>query len=157
MKSKRPHVRSIEIRDGHLTATANGKVLFEIAVEDIAAVGELTTNGGPWLPDHFLVLVTRDGARDLRVAIESEGFDRLREELRAARGIEFEFMLANRTDWATAVLWPHDLRGRPLYAVHPVPREKGIFASLLDRILPRMRTELTAAVRERCTKPREMS
>jgi hypothetical protein len=150
MNTKRANTRSIEIRAGRLLARENDKVLFDVRVDDIAVVGEFTTNGGPWLDDHHVVFVTRGAERELRIATDTDGFDRVRGELKAARGIEFEFMLANRTDWATAVLWPPDIRGRPLYEVEVVKRAGGVFASLLDRMLPRTRTELTAAVRERC-------
>lgn len=154
MKSKRTSTRSIEIRDGRLISSVGSRVVLELALADIAVVGELTTSGGPYSPDHFVVLVSDANELGVRVATESNGFEALREALRVERGIEFEFTLANRTDWSTAVSWPHDLCGRPLYEVHVVQRASGFFASWLDRVWPRSRVELTSAVRERCASTR---
>ena len=51
----------VTIQDDKIVYTLDNELLFTVALNDIAIIGEFTNDNGPVLDDWFLVLVTKNG------------------------------------------------------------------------------------------------
>lgn len=84
-------------------------------LSDTVVVGEYTNSDGPWFDDWFLVLVMKDGswysisryAKNIEAATVylSKKFET---DIKACS-------LVNSTSWNSAVLYPAQLKGKPLF------------------------------------------
>ena len=83
-------------------------------------LGEYTNNDGPFLDDYFLVFVTRAG-QSYRASFYCEGRDEFVEAFGTNFGASIVFALVGSTDFASSVLWPSELAGKPLYEFADVP------------------------------------
>jgi hypothetical protein len=117
----------------------------EIDPERIAVVGAYTTPNGPFDDDYFLVVVTFDGeAADVPMGVATtETIPWLESTL----GVSLEPALANRTDFASEVLFPKELKGEPLFTFEDEPTS-------LRTLLRSLRTfRLTRPVRQSFSEP----
>lgn len=78
----------------------------------VAVIGERTIDNGPFVDDHFLVLVQRSG---VWFEYPMERLESMRAELEAAVGAKIVPRMANVTELASKVLHPPELEGRPLF------------------------------------------
>jgi len=116
--------------------------IFELAISDISIIAESMNENGPFGDDWFYCFVT--GSRGWTEApVYADGGEeflrRLSERLKTP--IELEF--ASVTDFASRIVWPLELRGRPLFEFHPV-RSQIWFHQVLR--IPEMQQRLTAEV-----------
>jgi len=88
----------------------------EILSKKPAIVAELVTADGPSLDDHFLVIVD-EGGRIAEIATDDIRLRGIAQEIEQMLGITIEFGLANRTDFASRVIYPEHLRNRPLFTL----------------------------------------
>ena len=89
---------------------------YEILSKKPAIVAELVTADGPSLDDHFLVIVD-EGGRIAEIATDDIRLRGIAQEIEQMLGITIEFGLANRTDFASRVIYPEHLRNRPLFTL----------------------------------------
>lgn len=88
------------------------EIILEIPLDQIIAVGELTLNALD--EDYFVVLVTYDGKWQ-RVSMYAEEIDQLLCLLAAKFGVKkFEAQLANKTEFASAISYPLELKGESI-------------------------------------------
>ena len=126
---------------------------WDVAVSDIRVVGEFTTSAGPLVDDYFVVFVTSDG-RD-RVASYyaadwKTAWPNLEHEIRH----DLDLWLTTSTSWNSRVLWPPELKDRPLYVLRrPEPRTP-IQRFLRWLFLLERKAQLTEDVRRFATSPR---
>jgi hypothetical protein len=85
-------------------------VSLDVDPSQVVLVGECTTTSGPFAEDYFLVVVNRDLC--LRTIPMGEAQPFLR-QLETRLGIPLETALADKTDCASRVLFPEELKGRP--------------------------------------------
>ena len=50
------HIFRFDISANKVTVTENEKTVWENSLKNLVLIGEKTTENGPWLDDHFLVL-----------------------------------------------------------------------------------------------------
>ena len=89
-----------------------------LPVSEIALVGEFTTQSGPYTDDWFLVLVHRDG-RWIELSMYGGG-EQVRQQLPSWWVCPLQVGLANSADFASRIIWPPELAGRPLFTFERV-------------------------------------
>jgi hypothetical protein len=116
---------------------------------DLRLVGEWTDGSGP-ADDWFYVFAGDDPSRLFEAPVYA-GVD-LVAALSRELGEALEVGLAHSTEWASRVIWPAELAGRPLFHESVEPRAAGWFSSILDRLAPRkgvrLADEVAAFLRE---------
>ena len=85
-------------------------------LEQLAIVAESTSAAGPGSDDHFLVLVFRDGGLN-EVATSDPRAAELIRDIEKRFDVKVEFQLANKTDLSSRIVYPLQLRERPLWAI----------------------------------------
>jgi hypothetical protein len=90
-----------------------------ITPQSVAVVGEFTNQDGPGLDDWFVEVVFRSGAV---WTLPTEQAAPMLPEFAQALGVPLELGLAGSTDFASRVLYPPALVGRPLYAYAAIPQ-----------------------------------
>jgi hypothetical protein len=118
---------------------------FSIALRDVAAIGEFTTQEGPCIDDRFLVFVRRADGEWFEASWFADGLDECLRELSSALGHRVHGDLALSTDFASRVLWPAPLEAKPLFQFEPVVGS-GIFHRLKLAFSPRTSHRLSADV-----------
>jgi hypothetical protein len=132
---------------GAVWYTRAGKIVWTVPLHRLRVIGEYTTDGGPWFDDYFIVLVAANPFETLVAPVEAEGT--LLADLSDRLGVVVSHGLANRPDFASRVLWPPELRDRPLFDFHQVPRSPSLWSRAKDVLSPLIDLEPTAEVR-RC-------
>lgn len=132
---------------GAISFTRGRGIVWTVPLDRLRVIGEYTTDGGPWFDDYFIVFVAANPFETLVAPVEAEGA--LLAELSDHLGIALSHGLANRSDLASRVLWPPEIRDRPLFDVHQVPRSPSLWSRAKGVLSPRIALEPTAEVR-RC-------
>lgn len=104
----------LDVHEGRLRYE-HGTYEWELAVESIQAIGELTLDD--WGMDYFLCFVTNAGRTWVSSPTGAAGAREALEALEERLGPRVDFALANRVDFASHVLWPPELAGRELFAL----------------------------------------
>ncbi len=78
----------------------------------IAILGELTTQGGPFFDDHFLIVVFRSG--EILEIPTSEAAQYI-PMIENATGFRACFGLCDTTDFMSRIIFPGSLAGHPLF------------------------------------------
>jgi hypothetical protein len=102
---------------------------FSLPLAEVAVIGEFTTDNGPVIDDWFLVFVRRDGSEWFEASMYAGGIESLREQLSAALGSSIIGSLAASTDFASRIIWPVALAGRPLFTFSPSQLPASFIAS----------------------------
>lgn len=107
--------------DGELiTYTSRHYGSFSVPLSEVVVIGEFTTDNGPFIDDWFIVFVHRSGSEWFEASMYAEGNEAVRDRLSAALGSTIIGGLAASTDFASRILWPSALAGRPLFTFSPV-------------------------------------
>ena len=104
----------IELINNIVHYTSEGYGSWEIPLSEIRVIGEHTNQEGPWRDDYFFVYVINlDGW--YRSSFYAEGRDEFLDELSKKVGYTIELELLNSADYLSNVLWPAELKGKPLF------------------------------------------
>lgn len=122
---------------------------FTLNVDDILLVGELSSESWTFSDDYSIQLFT--GVESVfDVVYSATGFCELIAGLGERLGHPPQGRLFNSTTWASRVLWPATLEGRPVYTFTPV-----LGTTMLERAWHRLvggpflnRQELAPEIRE---------
>ena len=128
-----------------LEYTLGQETVWTVPLCRLRVIGEYTTDAGPWFDDYFIVFVAADPFEILVAPVEAEGA--VLAELSGRLGVEMSHGLANRTDLASRVLWPEELRDHPLFDFHPSERRPGVRSRVKDALIRRTDLAPTAEVR----------
>jgi hypothetical protein len=131
----------LNLTEGILSYSIDGKEVWSLQVEDLRLIGEHTTDHGPFVDDYFLMFVAGDPARVCTAPMYAG--PSLFTELSAYMGADLVCGLAHRTDFASRVVWPVEMEGRPLLSHAPVRRGRGLLNRLMDRLFPLVSEEFT--------------
>jgi hypothetical protein len=132
--------------DREVRYESEGEIAWAFRVDDLRLVGEWTNEEGPWLDDYFLWFAAGDPPRFHEAPMYANpGFVA---DLADVLGEPLDTGLANRTTFASRVIWPTSLAGRDLFAFEPARRGPSVVNRLKDEFLPRVRFELIAKVRD---------
>ncbi len=109
---------AISLRDGviHVDGPADPRwgQSYTLDVRDVLLIGELTNDHGPMLDDWFLQFFTSVD-EVWGVPCYAEGCIEFVEALAKHLGEPLEQRLVSSANWASNVLWPPPLAGRPIY------------------------------------------
>ncbi len=86
----------------------------EIESREIALLGEYTTSEGPFIDDHFLVVITTTGEIS-EIALDGPGSSSLLANLTEKLGSDLSLRLCNRADFSSAVIFPKQFLNEPLF------------------------------------------
>lgn len=148
--AEEPRAGSVRLEGDVVRFTRRGAVEWSVDLNELALLGELATDRGPYADDLVVIFVVRDG-RWFELPFDADGADELLVELARRLDVDTKLQLCNRVDWVSRVLWPRELAGAPLFDFPPAPRNSGWFRGLLDRAVPRFTIELTCEARARCS------
>ena len=91
---------------------------WDLRVDRVRLSGEATTDKGPFADDYWFYFVS---VRDLwyRASFYAEGRDEFLKALSDQLGDKLELGLCNSTKFASRVLWPPHLVGKPMFVYTP--------------------------------------
>jgi hypothetical protein len=147
LRQTRAAVESGAIRlDGAVVRfTSRKQGSFAISLDEVALIGEYTTDNGPFVDDWFIVFVRKDGNEWFEASMYAEGIAGFLEELSAALGVPLVVGLAASTDFNSRVIWPPAIAGRPLFDSSQVGAT-GFFHRLRLAILPEKSRHISAQI-----------
>jgi hypothetical protein len=111
---------NIKLEGGTIRYEFRGQELWNIALPHVRVIGEATTDHGPWLDDCFFCFSTGPDSW-YEASFYSEGSDDFLKALEAKLGVELRLKLMGSTDFASNVLWPPALAGKPMFKYRDVP------------------------------------
>lgn len=114
MKTAPSDAGSVLIESGTLCFTSNDYGHWKVSLDDVALLGEYTTQGGPMLEDHFFVLVSKRG-EEFEIPVAASGADELRQAICRTLNSETEPKLTFNTDFSSRIMAPLSLQDQPLY------------------------------------------
>ncbi|MFN0136081.1 MAG: hypothetical protein ACKVS9_08200 [Phycisphaerae bacterium] len=107
--------------------------LWRLPIERIRLIGEATDQNGPFADDYWYWFAP--AADDwYEASFYSEGRDTVFGELERRFGATFPHALMGSTDFASNILYPPELAGRPLLRYEKVPHRGFLKALLLGMI-----------------------
>ena len=95
---------------------------WELTLSEVRVLGEATNENGPFVDDYFLCFATGPD-RWYEASFYAEGRDTFLEALGGRLGVELTLTLTASTSYASNVLWPSPLTGRPMFTyTHSPPK-----------------------------------
>ena len=88
---------------------------WELPIDRIRVIGEATTDHGPFADDYWLCFAL-DPQQWYEASFYAAGRDVFLKALSDRFGVPFELGLVGSTDFASRVLWPPQLAGKPMFA-----------------------------------------
>lgn len=144
---------TLSLVGGELRYAHPSGVGWAVPVSEIVVIAEYTTAAGPVLDDYFLVVVRPDGSFEA-APIYAAGQEQALEALSAELGASLDLGLANRSDWASRVVWPPELAGQAAFDLRPAAAQ-GLRARILARFgIGAHEMQLTAPVRAQVLRDR---
>lgn len=98
---------------------ANGEG-WDLPLRSVRVIGEATNQNGPFVDDYFLCFACGPEGW-YEASFYAEGREEFLTALAPHLGYRPLLQLANSADFASNVLWPAHLVGRPLFTFTPVP------------------------------------
>ena len=95
---------------------------WDLPVSDVRIVGESTDQLGPFADDYFFCFATGPGMW-LEASFYADGRDEFLRALGARLGTPLVTGLCHSTDFASRVLWPPPLVGKPMFKYTEVPAQ----------------------------------
>ncbi len=106
-------------KDDKIEWQNHGDSNVTIMLNDVALIGEYTTDAGPFSDDWFLVFVYKSGCWD-SISIYADGINELKQHLSEVFYTDLsKYFLADSADWRSCISYPQDLEGKSLFVVHP--------------------------------------
>ena len=110
---------------------------WTIRVDDIRIIGEATNQNGPFADDYFLCFATGPEMWH-EASFYAAGRDCFLAGLGARLGVTFQLKLSSSTDFASRILWPLELAGRPMFQHRDLPPK-----TMVGRLLGSMQKSQT--------------
>lgn len=128
-----------------VTYTRNREIVWALPLHRLRVIGEYTNDNGPAFDDYFIVFVAAHPFELVIAPVEAEGslLADMSDRLRCA----LSHTLTHRTDFASRILWPPELRDRPLFDFRKVARRPSTLSRVKDWLVPLIALEPTAEVR----------
>jgi hypothetical protein len=95
----------IETAEGRLRYR-DGRFTWDVAIADIAVLGEYTNQNGPFSDDHFLAFIGRGSTEWYEASFYARGRDDALKGLASQLGTNLVCALCNSTDFRSRVMWP---------------------------------------------------
>ena len=95
-------------------------------------IGELTTADGPFLDDHFLVVIDSElNLKEFSTGVEC--FSQIIRKIEDLFEIKIEFGLCNKTDFQSRVIYPDELKGEKIFVFEKFSRSDVSFLKILTK------------------------
>ena len=134
----------LAIQDGEVRYQLNEKTVWSFALSELWLIAEWTNDHGPFGDDYYYVFVAGRPSRLFESPMYSN--PQIINEIGRLLGTRIEVGLANRTDFASRIIWPKELEGRPFFDFSKVSRGTGLWNRLKDHWKPLVHAELTEEV-----------
>jgi hypothetical protein len=105
----------LTIRDNLLMFRSDHYGNWDCSIGEIAVIGELTNEDGPFAADWFLVFLKQGTRACFEAPVDAKGRSEVLSILQNQLGAIGEFGLASSTSFASRILWPLSLEGKPLF------------------------------------------
>jgi len=92
----------------------DGSELWSLPLSRVKVIGDMTNDHGPFGDDWFLCLSTGN-VPWYEFPVYTEGFDKFAADLTSFLGTNGWPALAGSTDYASNVIWPPELAGKPMF------------------------------------------
>ena len=99
---KSPQIETVE---GRLRYVGD-HVPWNIAIANIAVIGEYTNQNGPYADDYFLVFMERGNTQWYEASFYAQGRDEALKCLAMQLGADLKCQLCHSTDFRSRVMWP---------------------------------------------------
>lgn len=116
-RAGRDESRALGFSAGSVRYLRGGREIWSFPIGELRLVAESTNEDGPFGDDWFFAFAT--GPRRWFEAPVSAASEHLREDLTRELGVSWSLSLVGSTTFASCVLWPPELAGRPLYTYVP--------------------------------------
>jgi hypothetical protein len=111
----------IELVDGIIRYQSEFFGTWTLPASEVFLFGEYTTDQGPVIDDWFMVFVPAGKREWYEASVYAEGADQFRSQLAAQLNVDTLYgELASHTDYASRIIWPSQLAGRPLFKFEEV-------------------------------------
>jgi hypothetical protein len=137
---------SLRLQGLELCYERQHELVWRLPLAELRLVGERTTDHGPWIDDYFFCFVA--GRPPLYYEAPISANPDILKQLSSELGQPLQCGLANRADFVSRVIWPPHLEGQALFTYARDPRAKGLLNRVKDKVLPLVRSDLTADIRE---------
>ena len=108
-------------------------------------LGEYTTDEGPYLDDHFIVIAIAP-SRIFEYSVGSSQCEEVLFYLKENLDVKVQFALSNSTECSSTVLYPDELRGNEFFTCYDSAR-RGLVGRLSDLLRKRTRrTDVSQSV-----------
>ena len=114
MKATSLDAGSVFIEAGKLRFASDDYGRWELSLDDVALMGEYTTQDGPMLEDHFFVVVSKAG-EEFEIPVTASGADEMLQAICRALDSETVPKLTLNTDFSSRIMAPRSLQDQPLY------------------------------------------
>jgi len=112
--NQQPLASSITFDDGQIQFRSGDYGSWDMNVNAVVLVGEYTTQDGPMIEDHFVVMVTED-RKEFEIPVSAKGLDNLLKEIVRVMHVDIVLKLGFHADFASRIIVPISLEGKPLY------------------------------------------
>ena len=110
---------SVSWTDSLIVWQAPGGGCTTVDLNEVAVIGEYTTDVGPYFDDWFLVFITRTGEWS-RISIYADGIEELKRYLSQLFHADFSgYHLTGSTVWQSYITYPFEIAGSPVFTLTP--------------------------------------
>ncbi|MEM8671975.1 MAG: hypothetical protein AAGG48_30940 [Planctomycetota bacterium] len=110
----------IRIDEDVIRYTSHTDPDWTLRVADIRIFGEATNQHGAFADDYFLCFATGLGSWH-EASFYANGREHFLSALSEKLGVQFRLQLTASTDFASRILWPVELVGKPMFKYEDVP------------------------------------
>ena len=112
----------VYIDSGKIIWENQSERIGEIVISDIRLIGEYTTAEGPVLDDWFIVFfMSKDDCR--QVSAYAKGIMDVLDQVGKSVGGQVLPGLAASAEWATRLIWPQEVEGKPMWNMEELKPE----------------------------------
>jgi hypothetical protein len=114
MRATHGDVGSVSIECGKLRFASGDYGNWEVSLDDVALLGEYTTQDGPMIEDHYFVVVSKCG-EEFELPVTASGADEMQQTICRMLDVETVPRLTLNADFASRIMAPRSLQEQPLF------------------------------------------
>jgi len=138
----------IAVNDDHIVWSVRGEEVQRLSLANVRVIAEYTTPYGPKQDDWFVKLIV-SATESYELSMYDQQSAAVLTEMRAYYGAPLLTALQGNTEWASQVMYPLAVSGRPLWVISKA-RETGVLGWLKAYFFgPQLIFDLTEGLEER--------
>jgi hypothetical protein len=147
MKRDSKGCQSIGLQGGTIIYSLREELVWQMPVEELAALGEYTDPNGPYVDDYFFVFVRKPDHKYWIASFYASDSDKFLDHLGVALGDPLYPGLCHSTEYASRVLWSPAIIDTQLFDFVPIQPDS-MWARIKQRLIPTCEMRLTNSVVE---------